>query len=83
LSLPSAIDVDLYKADESIIRNLVLLPDTLDKAIELAKNSNFIRNVIGDELLLKYLSIKEEEASEAEQARDKDDFYREKYFTII
>jgi len=83
LSLPSAIDVDLYKADESIIRNLVLLPDTLDKAIELAKNSNFIRNVIKDELLLKYLSIKEEEASEAEQARDKDDFYREKYFTII
>jgi len=83
LSLPSAIDLDLYKADESIIRNLVLLPDTLDKAIELAKNSNFIRNVIGDELLLKYLSIKEEEASEAEQARDKDDFYREKYFTII
>jgi len=83
LSLPSAIDVDLYKADESIIRNLVLLPDTLDKAIELAKNSNFIRNVIGDELLLKYLSIKEEEASEVEQARDKDDFYREKYFTII
>jgi len=83
LSLPSAIDVDLYKADESIIRNLVLLPDTLDKAIELAKNSNFIRNVIKDELLLKYLSIKEEESSEAEQARDKDDFYREKYFTII
>ena len=83
LSLPSAIDVDLYKADESIIRNLVILPDTLDKAIELAKNSNFIRNVIKDELLLKYLSIKEEEASEAEQARDKDDFYREKYFTII
>lgn len=83
LSLPSAIDLDLYKADESIIRNLVILPDTLDKAIELAKNSNFIRNVIKDELLLKYLSIKEEEASEAEQARDKDDFYREKYFTII
>ena len=83
LSLPSPIDLDLYKADESIMRNLVLLPDTLDKAMELAKNSNFIRNVIGDELLLKYLSIKEEEASEAEQARDKDDFYREKYFTII
>jgi len=83
LSLPSAIDLNLYKADESIISNLVLLPDTLDKAIELAKNSNFIRNVIGDDLLLKYLSIKEEEANEAEQARDKDDFYREKYFTII
>ena len=83
LSLPSPVDVDLYKADESITDRLVSLPNSLDKAIELAENSNFIRDIIDDETLSKYLAIKKEEATESSAAEDKDHFYTERYFNII
>jgi glutamine synthetase len=83
VSLPPAIDVDLYKADESITNQFVTLPDNLNKAIELSQSSGFIKNTIGDEMLSKYLAIKIEEATQFSEAEDKDTFYKERYFNII
>ena len=85
LSLPPMVDVDLYNADENVTNQLVSLPDSLEEAIESAKNSDFVKNVIGEEMLSKYLAIKVEEAAEFACVKDENkvDFYKKKYFSII
>ncbi|MCL1963838.1 MAG: glutamine synthetase family protein [Firmicutes bacterium] len=82
-ALPPAVDADLYMADESITKALALLPGSLDQAIGLAENSKFVKSVIGEELLLKYLAVKKAEAADFHAAEDKARFYRERYFSVI
>jgi len=55
MNLPPAVDADLYAADNTVTSTLDTLPASLEEAIELAKNSAFIKDVLGEELLLKYL----------------------------
>ncbi len=83
LPLPPAVDADLYKADVSVTKNLALLPDSLDKSIALAENSEFIKNVLGDEMLRKYITFKKEEAANYRSAEDKNSFYKERYFKFV
>lgn len=80
LLLPPALNEDLYKADESITGNLTLIPDTLEKAMAQAEHSAFVRGVVGDGLLGDYLQIKKKEAAAFAGGREKEIFYREKYF---
>jgi glutamine synthetase len=82
LALPKAIDVDLY-TDKSITKELMPLPDSLEKAITLVEKSSFVKSVIGDELLTRYLELKKLEAKEFAAAADKAAFYKERYFGII
>jgi glutamine synthetase len=81
--LPPAVDVDLYTADKSITKNLVMLPDTLEDAIVEAEKSNMVKKLLGEELLLKYLEIKKTEANDFAAAKDKEIFYKEQYFNSI
>jgi glutamine synthetase len=83
LVLPPAVDVDLYMADKEIVENLVTLPETLYEAIKLAENSIFVKNVIGETLLSKYIDIKKIEADDFSAAGDKYGFYMERYFNVI
>ncbi|MCR6545280.1 glutamine synthetase family protein [Dehalobacterium formicoaceticum] len=83
LILPPAVDADLYTAPESVISNLTLLPDSLDQAIHLARDSKFVHSVMGEEMLTKYLAIKETEAADFAAAEDKERFYKERYFNLI
>ena len=83
LVLPPAIDADLYTAGEGVVKDLALLPDSLEKSICLARDSALVKNVIGEELLAKYLAVKETEAADFAAAEDKEAFYREKYFNYI
>lgn len=83
MALPPAVDADLYTADESVTKKLTLLPDSLGKAIDLAKNSNFVKSVVGEELLSKYIAIKKTEADDFNAAKDKLEFYKERYFNFI
>lgn len=83
LPLPSAVDTDLYTADKSVTNTLVPLPDSLDRAICLARNSELVRRVVGEELLHKYLTIKEAEVAAFTAANDKAAFYRERYFSVV
>jgi len=83
LTLPPTVDVDLYTADESVTKALVPLPDGLDKAISLAENSLFVRGVIGEELLTKYITLKKMEAAAFAVAEDKAKFDREHYFGVM
>ncbi len=83
LTLPPAVDADLYTADETVTKDLALLPDNLEKAIALAENSKFVKDLLGEELLLKYLSVQKAEAEDFSGADDKSAFYKERYFDAI
>jgi len=83
MALPPAVDVDLYTADESVLKSLQSLPDSLNKAISLAENSEFMKGVLGSELLGKYLEIKKAEAAQYDAALSKSEFYKEQYFGVI
>ena len=80
MALMSAVDANLYTADESFTKTLVILPECLDKAIVLAQNSEFVKSIIGEDLLLKYLEIKKTEAGEYNATDDRLKFHREWYF---
>jgi len=83
LPLPPAVDADLYTADKSITADLAPLPDTFDKAIALAEKSAFVKNVLGDELLLKHIDLKKTEADDFTSVKDKSEFYKRRYFSVI
>ena len=83
MALPPAVDADLYTADKNITKDLALLPDSFEKAIELAEKSAFVKSVLGEELLSKYLEIKKLEAVDFAATKDKTAFYKERYFNAI
>jgi len=78
-----AIDADLYTADESVTRSLTPLPDSLDKALALARDSAFAKNVLGEDLFSKYIAVKKAEAGDIALFADKTGFYMERYFKVI
>ncbi|MCL2056529.1 MAG: glutamine synthetase family protein [Oscillospiraceae bacterium] len=81
--LPPAVDADLYTAGEMVTGALTALPDSLEKAVSLAENSAFAGKLLGGEILEKYLAIKKAEAAAFSAAKDKPEFYRERYFREI
>lgn len=83
MTLPPAIDADLYAADERVTDALALLPKGLDEAIALAERSTFVKEVVGESLLKKYLAFKKEEAVAFDRADDKAAFCKERYFPFI
>ena len=83
IELQPAVDEDLYTADESITKNLTRLPSSLDEAIALTENSEFVRNMVGEEMLLKYLAIKKSEADDFNNEDNKELFYMTRYFGTV
>lgn len=83
VSLSPSVDADLYTADSEVVKELVRLPASLDEAITLAESSSMVRNVLGEALFEKYLTLKKEEAAEFASAADKEIFCRERYFSVI
>ena len=87
MNLPPAVNEDLYTADKNITENLVRLPDSLEKAIELAEKSAFIKNVLGERLFSKFMEMKKLEAKDFAVVSNagetgKIQFYKERYFYI-
>jgi len=83
LVLPKPLDVDLYSAGENITKDLVQLPENLAEAVNLAQTSEFVKNVVGEKLLSRYIQIKKKEVSEFALAEDKVKFCKERYFGCI
>jgi glutamine synthetase len=73
LALPPEINADLYAAPQEITNSLEQLPQSLSEAMELARNSEFVRRVVGSELLDSFLKIKETETK----------FTSEDYFEFV
>ncbi len=80
LVLEDAVNEDLYNTS---IPHLQQLPSSLKEAIAYAKDSVFLKEVIGQELLQRYLEVKEKEVSAFEKCDDKEMFYDAQYFHLI
>ncbi len=83
LSLPPAVDANLYSADKSLTEKLNVLPYNLQEAIKFAEKSEFVKNIIGADMLDKYLYFKKQEAALWLASKDKEDFYTKNYFKFV
>ena len=83
LALPPAANVDLYAPNEPLAKTLTPLPVNMLEAIALAQNSAFVKSVVGEELLMKYLANKKAEAEDFAAVINKAEFYRKRYFSYI
>jgi glutamine synthetase, type I len=83
MPLPASVDADLYKADESITKNLASLPNNLEKALSFAEKSDFVKSVVSEDLLSRYLAVKRKEISDFAASEDKSVFYKENYFNML
>jgi len=81
--LPPSVNVDLFTAGEAVTKNLERLPDSLKAAVACTKESEFVKTILGENLLNKFLEAKQVEAEKFEKAENKMEFYREKYFTVL
>ena len=79
LVLPASTDHNLYEDGEG----LAALPDSLAQAVVLAKESDFVRRVLPEELLEKYLALKAEEAQQVESSTDRFAAGRARYFNQL
>ncbi len=83
LPLPPAVDLDLFAVESGAAKGLTPLPDSLEAALSLTQKSAFVKGVLGETLLGKYLALKEEEAAAARAAEDQVRFCKERYFAVI
>ncbi len=81
--LPPATDADLYKADTQVTNALTPLPANMEEAIALTQDSAFIKGVLGEDVLTKYLHHKRQEAADFAAVSNKVEFYRKRYFRAI
>lgn len=82
IKLPEEINENLYTVSEKILNKLDSLPETLEDALSIAKNSDFIKSVIGSEILERYISLKQYEIDEYKKANNKE-MLKRKYFEYI
>ncbi|MFI3225948.1 MAG: glutamine synthetase family protein [Clostridia bacterium] len=81
LELRDASTQNLYIENDT--KDLQSIPNTLSKALEVAKASEFISNYLDENMLSKYFDAKEKEILELEKSTGREDFYAQKYFKKI
>lgn len=72
LKLPKEINENLYTLDEEKLKDIEVLPETLEEALDIAKNSEFIRSIIGSDVLDRYIELKEIEADQYNKSIEKE-----------
>lgn len=82
LKLPKEINENLYTLDEEKLKDIEVLPETLEEALDIAKNSEFIRSIIGSDVLDRYIELKEIEADQYNKSIEKEKMKR-LYFEYI
>lgn len=82
LPLPDSVNEDLYTANKSTTDNLKCLPKSLEEALNFAKESDFIRSILGENGLSKYISLKYEELNSFHLAQDKNKYFLENHFRV-
>lgn len=80
MQLKNETPYDLYTQNTSALEQL---PETLEKALDAAKTSDFVRRVLGEEVTRKYISLKQQEQSRYFAAADKEKYRREVYFEML
>lgn len=83
MPLAPAVNANLYEADVNITGGLAQIPENLGVAIELAGKSTFVRQVLPQKTIDKYLSSKLVEWNSYIQAENKEQFEKEMYFLKV
>jgi len=81
--LPPPVKADLFTAGEAVTGKMEKLPDNLKAAVNCAENSEFVKAVVGEHLLKRFLDAKRTEADDFAAAKDKAEFYRSRYFSVF
>jgi glutamine synthetase len=82
LELPEPTDFNIYKADNEVLKNLKVLPDNLEQALDIMSRSDFVEEVLTREIIDKYLEIKLAEWNKYARSNDKN-IIKRMYFKII
>lgn len=82
LPLQDSINVDLYNADKSITDSLVRLPESLNEALNLVKESDFIKNTLNEEIINSFVNLKTTELQAYNKADDKNEYFFSTYFKV-
>ena len=72
LTLPKEINGNLYILGEEKLKDIEVLPESLQEALDIAKESEFIKSVIGSEVLNKYVELKQIEVDRYNKAIEKE-----------
>jgi len=83
LPLPDSVNFDLYTAEKSITDNLLTLPTDMTEALNIAEQSEFVKNTILTEVYSKFFTLKNLENKLYISAKDKSEYFLENYFKII
>lgn len=83
MKLMEPLNINLYEADEEILKNYEIIPDSLEKAIECAMSGNFVARYLPQKTLKKFFSAKTDECIQYELAENKEDFEHRTYFYKI
>ena len=82
LSLIHILNENLYILGEEKLKDIEVLPESLQEALDIAKESEFIKSVIGSEFLNRYVELKQTEVDRYNKAIEKENIKR-MYFEYI
>lgn len=83
LPLPESLNIDLYNADRSITDTLECLPESLEEALKLAEKSDFVKTILNNDVLTRYIALKNREIQGLKQSIDKKEYFFTNYFKVI
>lgn len=83
LALAPAADLNLYQADAQQLKGIASLPEHLMQAVQAAENSSFVKSVIPEKTLSKYLNVKKNEADRCARAHDRWEEEYSMYFLTV
>ncbi len=66
--------------EDNDVEKMEMLPNSLKEALNIAENSEFLKEILGENFLQKYVDIKRAESNEYENSIDKDVYFKEHYF---
>lgn len=81
--LPAPANFNIYTMSEKEIQGIKALPGDLGEAIELARNSEFVRRILPARKIDKFFEAKEQEWQAYQQADDQEAFERATYFNWV
>lgn len=83
LELPESVDYNLYDLTADELSNLRTLPENLKDALDILSQSNFVKDILKEEMINKYLAIKLNEWEKYYKAADKEELEKRMYFKTI
>lgn len=83
MQLLPAFDANIYEAEHDKLHGLALIPESLNSAIKLARESTFAQHVLPQKTLDKFLSSKQAEWDRYNREENKEQFEKTFYFLNV